>query len=113
MKFYIAGKISGDPDYVGKFFEAAEALRAKGHIVLNPATLPEGMEKAEYARICLPMLDTADVVCFLPGWEDSDGARLEREYCRYCGKPYFLFTFESDLPVSNLDTTVIGGGSHA
>lgn len=44
MKIYIAGKITGDPDYRAKFADAQRQIEAQGHIVLNPATLPEGME---------------------------------------------------------------------
>lgn len=43
----------------------------EGHIVLNPAHLPEGMKSADYMRICLAMIDSADLVAFLPGWESS------------------------------------------
>lgn len=35
---------------------------------------------------CLAMIDSADLVAFLPGWESSAGARIEHEYCRYTGK---------------------------
>ena len=38
MKIYIAGKIAGDRRYRAKFREAAKALEAAGHVVLNPAT---------------------------------------------------------------------------
>lgn len=87
MKIYIAGKITGDPGYLDKFREEAEKLEGMGHIVLNPAELPEGMSKAEYMRICLAMIDCADSVFLLPGWKGSPGARLEQAYCSYTGKP--------------------------
>lgn len=32
------------------------------------------------------MIDTADVVAFLPGYSQSAGARLEAEYCFYTDK---------------------------
>lgn len=87
MKIYIAGKITGDPGYLDKFREEAKKLEGLGHIVLNPAELPEGMSKAEYMRICLAMIDCADSVFLLPGWQGSPGAQLELAYCRYIGKP--------------------------
>lgn len=86
-KVYIAGKITGDPDYHEKFSEVKSFLESRGHTVLSPAVLPEGMSRADYMRICLAMIDSADVVGFLPDWTDSDGARLEREYCSYTEKP--------------------------
>ena len=87
MKIYIAGKINGDPGYLDKFRGEAEKLEALGHIVLNPAALPEGMSKAEYMRICFAMIDCADTVFLLPDWQGSPGAQLELAYCRYIGKP--------------------------
>ena len=35
-KIYIAGKITGDPNYKAKFEAAAEEYKKKGYIVLNP-----------------------------------------------------------------------------
>lgn len=91
MKIYIAGKISGDSGYYEKFEQAQNELGAQGHIVLNPAELPEGLSKAEYMRICFAMIDCAEVVCLLSDWEQSDGAKLERQYCEYIGKRIFCF----------------------
>ena len=49
MKIYIAGKIAGDRRYRAKFREAAKVLEAAGHVVLNPATLPDGLTDGLYA----------------------------------------------------------------
>lgn len=86
-KIYIAGKIAGEPKYKDLFEAEADKQRAAGHIVLNPAELPEGMSRADYMRICLAMIDAADKVILLPNYQQSPGARLEREYCQYTGKP--------------------------
>ena len=91
MKIYIAGKISGDRNYFEKFEQAQDELEAQGHIVLNPAQLPEGMSKAEYMRICFAMIDCADCVCLLPDWTQSEGAKLERQYFEYTGKRIFCY----------------------
>ena len=90
MKIYIAGRITGDPDYYEKFREAQVELEAQGHIVLNPAELPQGMHGEEYMRICFAMIDCADVVGMLSDWHESAGARLEHSYCNYIGKNTFL-----------------------
>lgn len=86
MKVYIAGKITGDPNYRDRFHEAEQALQYEGHIVLNPADLPQGMANSDYMKICFAMIDAADVVAFLPGWEESKGAKLEHAYCQYISK---------------------------
>lgn len=86
MKIYIAGKITGEPNYKEKFDIAATSLEAQGHIVLNPAELPEGMLPADYMRICFAMIDTADAIYLLKDWYSSSGASIERNYAMYTGK---------------------------
>lgn len=86
MKIYIAGKITVDSEYRAKFGQAAAWLRRRGHVVLNPATLPDGLTQAEYMRICFAMIDCSDAVYFLPDWAESEGAQMEMAYCRKCGK---------------------------
>lgn len=54
------------------------------------ATLPEGLRKKDYMKICFAMIDVADVVAFIPDWVCSAGARLEFEYCEYIGKQTFF-----------------------
>lgn len=85
-KLYIAGKITGDPNYKARFEAAAEDYKKKGYIVLNPSWMPEGLQPADYMRMCFAMIDTADVVAFLPGYELSPGAQLELQYCFYTDK---------------------------
>ena len=85
-KIYIAGKITGDESYRAKFSLYEKALSAKAAVVLNPANMPEGMSRADYMRVCLAMIDIADIAVFLPDWQDSEGAKVERAYCEYIGK---------------------------
>ena len=85
-KVYIAGKITGDPEYRMKFGRAARALEMTGNVVLNPATLPNGLNQADYMHICFAMLDCADRAVFLPDWNESEGAMLEQAYCAKTGK---------------------------
>lgn len=86
MKIFISGKITGDPDYRVKFMMARKQLEKQGHIIMTPAVLPDGMETADYMRICFAMIDVADAVAFLPDWWDSPGAQLEQRYAAYLGK---------------------------
>ena len=88
MIIYLAGKITGNPEYRIQFTAAKMELERDGHIVLNPAELPEGMSKAAYMRICFAMIDVADAVVFLPDAAESAGARLEMAYCEYIEKEY-------------------------
>lgn len=96
MKIYIAGKITGDPDYKAKFGKAASELRAAGHTPINPARLPEGMSNADYMRISFAQMDSADAIIFLPDWEDSKGAQLENLLAKYVGKPRYYIANRAD-----------------
>lgn len=71
MKIYISGKITGDRRYKAKFREVEKKLAAAGHIVLNPATAPEGLRPVDYMRLCFAMMEAADVVLFMQDYQDS------------------------------------------
>lgn len=86
MKVYLAGKITGDPGYRAKFRAAREMVERMGHIALDPSVLPEGMETADYMRICTAMLDSADAIGLLRDWADSPGARCEMALAQYLDK---------------------------
>ena len=62
MKIYISGKITGDRRYKAKFREVEKKLAAAGHIVLNPATAPEGLRPVDYMRLCFAMMEAADIM---------------------------------------------------
>lgn len=83
---YITGPFRAR-EYYKPFEQAEEDLRGLGYTPLSPARLPEGMTEAQYTKIHLAMIDSADAVLFLPNAENSDQARLEMNYCMYTGKP--------------------------
>ena len=91
MKIYIAGKIAGDRRYRAKFREAAKTLEAAGHVVLNPATLPDGLTDGDYMRIALAMLEASDLAVFLPDYQESRGAMVEWAWCQRTGKECALY----------------------
>ena len=82
MKIYIAGKIAGDRRYRAKFREAAKALEAAGHVVLNDG---------DYMRIALAMLEASDLAVFLPDYQESRGAMVEWAWCQRTGKECALY----------------------
>lgn len=77
MKFYIAGRITGNAGYKAEFAAAEALLRAEGHDTINPADNPPQPDWTAYMRLSLGQLVTADGIALLPNWERSEGARLE------------------------------------
>jgi nucleoside 2-deoxyribosyltransferase len=87
MKVYVAGPMSGLPDFNYPAFRAAGAVLVEaGFEVLNPIDTTGGQPPAPeharpwdwYMRQALKMVADADGVALLPGWERSRGARLEQ-----------------------------------
>ena len=77
MRVYIAGKITGNPDYEDQFAEAENKLRAGGYDPINPAANPEQPSWVEYMKQSLKQLLTCDAIALLDGWQQSKGASLE------------------------------------
>lgn len=87
MKIYIAGPITGIFNYKENFKATEQKISSMGHIVLNPSFLPDGLK--DYMPICKAMIDQADAVYFMDGWEDSKGSREEYEYATIKKKGIF------------------------
>ncbi|ADL53234.1 DUF4406 domain-containing protein [Clostridium cellulovorans] len=101
MKVYIAGKITGLPDYKENFAEVEEKLIKEGHLVMNPAILPEGFPWEAYMPICYAMIDACDTVCMLGNWIDSKGARMEYVYAKKQGK-VLMFEVEDTNEITDV-----------
>lgn len=84
---YLSGPITGVPNYWEAFEKAEDQLTSLGWAVLSPAKHPQGLTNEQYMRMDFAMIDVADVVLFLPGWQNSEGAIVERNYCYYIDKP--------------------------
>ncbi|MBU9842140.1 DUF4406 domain-containing protein [Rahnella aceris] len=78
MKIYIAGPMTGLPHFNRPAFQqAAINLSFEKHVPLNPAILPDGLTEADYMAIGLTMLQRAEAIYLLTGWQFSAGARAE------------------------------------
>ena len=78
MRVYIAGAMTGKFDYKKYFMEAEDYVKELGHIVVNPAYLPEGL--SDYYEINKAMIDQCDAIYVLLGYETSVGTKKEIEH---------------------------------
>lgn len=95
MTTYIAGPMTGLPDFNYPAFQAAaEQLRAAGVDVKSPTEVSNDQAPDNYTaekpygyylRRSLRMLLDCDEMVLLPGWEYSRGATLEREIAEMLG----------------------------
>jgi hypothetical protein len=95
VNVYLAGPMSGLEDFnFPAFFRAQKELESRGMKVFNPAqadienygSLDETKKKANY-RDCLRIdlnwiLDHAEAIALLPGWENSKGVEIELALAR-------------------------------
>jgi hypothetical protein len=92
MKLYISGPMTGMPELnFPAFHAAAKELRERGYEVCNPAEKNEeanpDMQWIDYMRLDIKMLMDCDGVAYLPGWENSRGAKIEIELALSLGLP--------------------------
>ena len=124
LTIYLSGPMTGIEDFNRPAFEAAAAkLRASGWTVIVPGD-GEEYDAAERAALALSrkklqfylsrdidyIQEVADVLVVLPGWEESEGSKLEVLVAQSIGVP--IWSFETGRPIrGRVTTTVAGSGT--
>lgn len=106
MRIYLSGPITGHPNHIRDFADAAERVRATGHEPLDPHDVlvyphkgdcPEGARNGVadphtwpcYLRSDIVAMLGCDAVLMLKGWAQSRGACFERRVASKCGVPVY------------------------
>lgn len=86
MVIYISGPIAGQKDYLDRFMNAETRIEkvTNDDVIINPAYilsgLPEGTSHDTYMDVSMKLLELADTIALLDGWENSEGCREEVKY---------------------------------
>ena len=108
MRVYIAGQMSGLPDYgYDAFHHYASLWRSHGYDVLNPAERFGGRTDLPYdVYIKASIIDVlaSDAIAMIPGWEESKGANLEHQIAEVLGLPIY----QAEYPVRSDGSRVRG-----
>ena len=77
---YLSGPIRGVENYEQAFEDAEKEYTGIDTVALNPARILKGTEDRDCLPVCLQLIELADVVVLLPGWQQSLGACTEALY---------------------------------
>lgn len=99
-KIYIAGPMTGLPEFnYPAFFEAQALLQDLDYDVFNPAALPMCIYDLHdeelwqwYMKRAIPLLLECEQVCLLKGWGTSKGAKLEVIIAKNFGMRLMMFS---------------------
>lgn len=86
MVIYISGPITGEKDYMERFMNAETRINkvTYGDVIINPAyilsALPDGTSHDIYMSVAMKLLELADTIALLDGWENSEGCKEEVRY---------------------------------
>lgn len=71
-------------------FDCAELfLTQMGYVVLNPVEILKDLGNLSYEKrmqICYRLVDVADIIFMVSGWQKSKGANAELSYAKSLGK---------------------------
>ena len=89
MIVYISGKIKNNENYEQEFRQADIWLKHQGHLTINPANLDmvcSSLSYEQYMAIDYKLVEIADAIFMIHGWQKSKGACAELQYAKSLGK---------------------------
>ena len=86
---YISGQISNNPNFAKDFERAEKKLTKQGYNVINTVKVGSSLgflTYEQFMQLDFRLIDIADSVYMLKGWEKSQGATAEYHYAKSLGK---------------------------
>jgi hypothetical protein len=108
-RIYLAGPMTGHVEHnFPAFHAAAQRFTEQGWEVVNPADNFGGrvdLPRSSYLRADLMLLTQCDALALLPGWDESNGAKLEYLLALELGM--VIFDAETTEPLSKLPDILV------
>lgn len=107
-KIYIAGKVTGLPihEVTMKFGSAQKELESKGFVAINPLEVVNDWQCDWQTAMkkCIKALIECDAIVLLPDWEESKGAKIERQLAENLQIEIFNYSkFGIEVMIKNLE----------
>ena len=103
MLVYISGKITRNENYKNDFLKAEYWLKLNDYTPINPAKLDEVLPKLTYQQLMAidyKLIELADAIFMLGGWQRSKGACAELSYAKSLGKKVLYQDYFKDFKKS-------------
>lgn len=89
MLVYISGKITNNDSYIEDFYMGEVQAIQLGHKTLNPSQLNKifpNLTYEQFLALDYKLIEMADGIFMLHGWQKSKGACAELSYAKSLGK---------------------------
>lgn len=86
---YLSGNLLENKNAKDEFYLAELFLKQMGYTVMNPVEILkelQGLKQEDRIRVCYRLVDIADIIFMVSGWQKSKGANAELSYAKSLGK---------------------------
>ena len=96
MLIYISGRIKNNDNYREDFKNAEQWLKLNGYRPINTVAIGDSMPQLtyeQYMQLDYRLIDIADGIYMLTGWQKSKGAKAELAYAKSLKKKIYYQSY--------------------